>query len=83
MADVTVVGVGMIPFGKHPQRTLVDMGAEAAYLALKDAGLSPRQVEIGFFSNAFASRLFGVPCRHRLGRIGERQYDLLWTNLPR
>ena len=28
-------------------------------MALKDAGLSPEQGEIGFFSNAFAGRLFG------------------------
>ncbi|MBU0462012.1 MAG: thiolase family protein [Proteobacteria bacterium] len=59
MTDVAVVGVGMIPFGKHPQKTLVDMGSEAAYLAIKDAGLSPRQMEIGFFANAFAGRVFG------------------------
>ncbi|MCD4734602.1 MAG: thiolase family protein [Bacteroidales bacterium] len=59
MAEVKVVGAGMIPFGKHPEKTTVDMGSEAAYLALKDAGLSPQKVEIGFFSNAFAGRLFG------------------------
>ena len=59
MSDAAVVGVGMTQFGKQPQRALVNMGAEAAYLALKDAGLSPQQVEIGFFSNAFAGRLFG------------------------
>ena len=59
MASVAVVGVGMIPFGKHPDRTLVDLGSEAAYLALKDAGLSPTLVEIGFFGNGFAGRLFG------------------------
>jgi acetyl-CoA acetyltransferase len=59
MANVAVIGVGMIPFGKHLQRTLVDMGAEATYLALKDAGLRPGQVEAAFFANAFAGRLFG------------------------
>ncbi|MBE9486353.1 MAG: thiolase family protein [Chloroflexi bacterium] len=59
MAIASVVGVGMISFGKHPDRTLVDLGSEAAYLALKDAGLSPKQVQIGFFANGFAGRLFG------------------------
>jgi acetyl-CoA acetyltransferase len=39
MADVAVIGVGMIPFGRHPEKTLMEMGAEAAYLALKDAGI--------------------------------------------
>lgn len=59
MASVAVVGVGMIPFGKHPGRTLVDMGAEAAYLALKDAGIKSTQVEACFFANGLAGRLFG------------------------
>lgn len=59
MAYASVVGVGMIPFGKHPDRTLVDLGSEAAYMALKDADLNPKNVEIGFFANGFAGRLFG------------------------
>jgi len=59
MASASVVGVGMIPFGKHPDRTLVDLGSEAAYIALKDAGLNPKHIEIGFFANGFAGRLFG------------------------
>jgi len=59
MAKAAVVGVGIIPFGKHPDRNLVGMGAEAIFLALKDAGLGPERVEIAFFANALAGRLFG------------------------
>jgi len=59
VADVSVIGVGMTPFGKHPEKTLVDLGVEAAYLTLKDAELSPKKVEIGFFANGLAGRLFG------------------------
>lgn len=59
MALAAVIGIGMIPFGKHPSRTVVSMAAEAAYLALKDAGIKPSQVEAGFFSSGAATRLFG------------------------
>ncbi len=59
MAEAAVVGVGMIPFGKHPDETLVDLGAEAAYLALQDAGLAPGEVGVAFFANGLAGRLFG------------------------
>jgi len=59
MASVEIIGVGMIPFGKHQERTLVDMGAEAAFLGLKDAGVKPAQVDACFFANAFGGRLFG------------------------
>jgi len=59
MSSVSVIGVGMIPFGKYPERTLVDMASEAAYLALRDAGIKPAQVDICYFANAFAGRLSG------------------------
>lgn len=59
MTSVAVVGIGMTAFGKHFEKTTVDMGAEAARLALKDAGLRPDQIEAGFFSTVLATRLFG------------------------
>ena len=59
MSKPLVAGTGMIPFGKHPEQSLVDMGAQAAFLALKDAGIAPERVEVGFFANGLGSRLFG------------------------
>ena len=59
MASVAVLGIGIIPFGKHPEQTVVDMAVQSAYLAVKDAGIKPGQVEAGFFANALAGRLFG------------------------
>ncbi len=38
MRDVAIVGVGMTPFGKHPDRSLIDLMLEAAHMALMDAG---------------------------------------------
>lgn len=58
MGAVSVIGVGIIPFGKHSDSSLVDMASTAAYLAIKDAGIRPSQVEAAFFANALASRLF-------------------------
>jgi acetyl-CoA acetyltransferase len=58
MEQVFVVGTGIIPFGRRPERSLVDMGAEAAYLALKDSGLAPRRMGVAFFANGLAGRLF-------------------------
>lgn len=59
MISVAVVGAGMTHFGKHPEKSLVDMAGDAALLALRDAGIKPAQVEACFFANGFASRLFG------------------------
>lgn len=59
MSKPVVIGAGMMPFGKHPERTVVDMGAEVARAALLDAGLSPADIDLAFFSNVLAGRLFG------------------------
>ena len=37
MSDVYVLGVDMIKFGRFPERTVPDLGSEAALLALDDA----------------------------------------------
>ncbi len=59
MASVAVIGVGMIPFGKHENRSLVGMGAEACRQALKDADIKPARVDAAFFSSGLAPKLFG------------------------
>ncbi|TMA42639.1 MAG: thiolase family protein, partial [Deltaproteobacteria bacterium] len=46
MRDVYVAGVGMIKFGRYPDRDVPDLGGEAVLLALDDAGLALRDVEL-------------------------------------
>lgn len=58
-ALAAIVGMGMIPCGKHLERSVIDMATEAVYLALKDAGIKPGQVDACFFGNVLAGRLFG------------------------
>ena len=58
-ALAAIVGVGMIPCGKHEERSLVDMAAEASFLAIKDAGIKQGQVDVCFYGNVLAGRLFG------------------------
>jgi acetyl-CoA acetyltransferase len=40
MSEVAIIGVGLHPFGRFPGKTALRMGAEAARLALADAGVS-------------------------------------------
>jgi acetyl-CoA acetyltransferase len=46
MRDVFVAGVGMLRFGRYPERDVPDLGGEAALIALKDAGLGIKDVEM-------------------------------------
>ena len=57
MRAVDIIGVGMIPFGKHEKMPLVEMGTRAAIEAIKDAGIKSSQINIGFFANMQAGNL--------------------------
>ena len=51
MSDVYVIGVDMIRFGRFPDRTVPDLAAEAALLALDDAGLTIRDMQALYCGN--------------------------------
>lgn len=46
--QVSIIGVGLHPFGRFPGKQALDMGADAARLALADAGIEWQQVQRGF-----------------------------------
>ena len=57
MTDVRVAGVGLTPFGRHPERTGRDLFGEAALRAFEDAGVDGTDVEelnYGNFMGALA-----------------------------
>ena len=49
MSDVYVIGVDMIKFGRFPDRSVPNIGAEAALMALDDAGLSIKEILLLIF----------------------------------
>ncbi len=53
MANVYIVGLGMIRFNKYPDRTVRDMAHEVTSLALEDAGLDKTALQAAYFSNTF------------------------------
>ncbi len=67
MRGASVIGVGMIPFGKYPDRTLADLGWPAVVAALKDAGVAPGQIEAAYCGTALGGMMAG---QRVLGRIG-------------
>ena len=46
MRNVYVLGVGMIKFGRYPDKDVHELAAEAALLALKDAGMTIKDIEL-------------------------------------
>lgn len=51
MRDVAIIGVGMIPFGRRDEDTLMDMLAYASLKALDDAGLGDGSVDAVYVAN--------------------------------
>ena len=49
--DVYVIGVGMIKFGKHFEKSIKEMTGEALELVLEDCGLTRDDIEAAWFSN--------------------------------
>jgi len=59
MRPVVVIGVGMHPFGKFLDKSLKDLARVAIWNALRDAGVSPRDIQVAYVSNALAGLITG------------------------
>jgi acetyl-CoA acetyltransferase len=62
MTDAYITGTGMTRFGKHLDRSMKDLGAEAVAGALADAGLAVDGVQAVFFANSLAGLITGQEC---------------------
>jgi acetyl-CoA C-acetyltransferase len=57
MRDVAIIGVGIIPFGRRDEDTLLDMLAYASLKAMDDAGLGDKGVDAVYVANMGAGML--------------------------
>jgi acetyl-CoA acetyltransferase len=62
MTEALIVGIDMIKFGRFPDRKVEEIGAEAALLALKDAGLGVADCQAVYCGNQLDAG----------GRVGQR-----------
>ena len=71
MTDAYVVGVDMIKFGRFPDKTVPQIGAEAAHLALDDSGLTIQDMEALYCGNlGQASGMVGQRILQEIGQTG-------------
>ena len=71
MSDVYVLGTDMIKFGKFPDRTGPQIAAEAALLALDDAGLTIHDMEALYCGNLMqANAMVGQRVLQQIGQTG-------------
>jgi len=71
MRDVFVLGVGMIKFGRFKDRDVHELAAEAALLALKDAGMTIKDIQLLASGNLLqASGMIGQRILQQIGQTG-------------
>src|SRR3984893_17000732 len=71
MQNVYVLGTGMIKFGRYPTKTVPELGGEAAILALKDAGVGIKDVEMFACGNLYQSNaMVGQRILQQIGQTG-------------
>ena len=71
MSDVYVMGIDMIKFGRFPDRTVPQLGATAALMALDDAGLTIQDMQALYCGNlGQASAMVGQRILQEIGQTG-------------
>ncbi len=61
----------MIKFGRYPEKTVPELGGEAALLALKDAGVAIKDVEMFACGNLYQSNaMVGQRILQQIGQTG-------------
>jgi acetyl-CoA acetyltransferase len=69
--DVYIAGIDMIKFGKFPDKSVPQLGAEAAHMAMKDAGLDIHDMEAFYSGNLMqAAATVGQRILHEIGQTG-------------
>ena len=73
MTTAYIVGVGMTPFTRAPDKSVFDLTSEAVHDAIDDAGASLKDIEFAFFSNTTQGVMEGqhlVPGQMALRKLG-------------
>ncbi|MCE2425971.1 MAG: thiolase family protein [Pseudomonadales bacterium] len=71
MADAYIVGVDMIKFGRFPEKSVPQIGSEAALLALDDCGLTIQDMQALYCGNlGQASGMVGQRILQEIGQTG-------------
>jgi len=69
--DVAIVGVGLLKFGRFPEKYVHELAAEAVLLACKDAGVGVKDLQLLVSGNLHqANAMVGQRILHTIGQTG-------------
>ncbi len=73
--DIWILGIHMTKFGKHPDKDTVDLAAEATMGALKDGGVSMREMGVLAAGNLMGGGI-GQQLQKQVGQTGIPVYNV-------
>ncbi len=68
--DIWILGIHMTKFGKHFDKDIVDLGAEAIFGALADAGVTMRDIGVFAAGNLLGGGGIGQQLQKQVGQTG-------------
>ena len=74
--DVYILGIKMTKFGKHPDKDVVDLAAEAAMAALGDGGVTMADMQILAAGNLMGRGAIGQAIQKQIGQTGIPVYNV-------
>src|SRR5437762_12791260 len=74
--EIWILGIHMTKFGKHPDKDVVDLGAEAIRAALKDGGVTMKDIGILAAGNLMGGGGIGQQLQKQVGQTGIPVYNV-------
>jgi acetyl-CoA acetyltransferase len=75
-SDIWILGINMTKFGKHADKDIVDLGAEAAMAAVSDAGVTMRDIGILAAGNLMGRGAIAQSLQKQIGQTGIPAYNV-------
>jgi acetyl-CoA acyltransferase len=74
--DIWILGIHMTKFGKHPDKDIVDLGSEAIRGALKDAGVTMKDIGVIAAGNLMGRGGVAQQLQKQVGQTGIPAYNV-------
>ena len=70
MREVAIIGAGLVPFGKYPDKTLADIAWPAVKQAIQDSGIKKNEIEAAYCGTALGGMMAGQRILKKIGLTG-------------
>ena len=74
--DVYILGINMTKFGKHADKDVVDLAADATLAALKDGGVTMKDINVMAAGNLMGGGAIGQRIQKQVGQTGIPVYNV-------